>query len=193
MARRVVRVALWAVRGVLLLVAAAALVAWPWSHGHPGSASLSRRTAGADRAEGSAWFVGWGAGRVGVARGWNAFSEPELVRSVWDRLAADGTGWKAEARPGSRHWGRLDAGAAWGPFRWDSFDDAQPGVAYGYRALSLPCWLLAVVAGAWPFASGARLIRRRRRVRRPGCCRQCGYDLRATPDRCPECGREVAA
>jgi hypothetical protein len=57
--------------------------------------------------------------------------------------------------------------------------------------LVIPCWLVCVATG-WPMWFVIRDIRRRFR-RPPGFCSHCGYDLRATPDRCPECGTTRAA
>jgi hypothetical protein len=50
--------------------------------------------------------------------------------------------------------------------------------------------LTAVLPGVWLVRT---LARRRRLARRPGFCAGCGYDLRASPGRCPECGRPAAA
>lgn len=50
---------------------------------------------------------------------------------------------------------------------------------------ALPLWIPAV-------GLGAGLIAVRRDRHGPGRCAVCGYDLSATPARCPECGAEAA-
>jgi len=55
------------------------------------------------------------------------------------------------------------------------------------RLLVAPAWFVAAVF-AVPGLVWLRRVRARRRCVRPGLCPSCGYDLRATPDRCPECG-----
>lgn len=61
---------------------------------------------------------------------------------------------------------------------------------FGDHALTilfLLYWLVALVTAIPPLLFVRRLLRRRSLERR-GCCRTCGYDLRASPERCPECG-----
>ena len=67
-----------------------------------------------------------------------------------------------------------------------------PGVTtYGEATLwsvAVADWLICALLGtaAAPLFARGWLLRRRRARR--GLCPACGYDLRATPDRCPECG-----
>jgi hypothetical protein len=59
-----------------------------------------------------------------------------------------------------------------------------PGMEYEYF---VPWYLIALGTG---IPAIAFIAIRLRRSSRPvaGVCNRCGYDLRATPDRCPECG-----
>jgi hypothetical protein len=61
------------------------------------------------------------------------------------------------------------------------------------RVVGFPYWFAALAAAAWPVISAMAAMRqaKRRRFERlvaSGICPRCRYDLRATPDRCPECG-----
>jgi len=84
----------------------------------------------------------------------------------------------------------VDAGTAgWGPLRWQTDSRSRPkdGDDFRYIQVGVSHWLLAMVLLAPPMLWLDR-FRKARRTRRLGLCRSCGYDLRASPGRCPECG-----
>ncbi|HEY7118307.1 MAG TPA: hypothetical protein VH475_17090 [Tepidisphaeraceae bacterium] len=73
-----------------------------------------------------------------------------------------------------------------------------PLVLRDVRRVWLPCWIILAAMGALAVLILRPVIRAMRRGNRltQTHCSTCGYDLRATPERCPECGsvaREVAS
>lgn len=58
------------------------------------------------------------------------------------------------------------------------------------RQIILPHWVFVLVIAALPVLWINSHLRRRRR-RKQGLCLVCGYDLRASKERCPECGTAI--
>lgn len=70
------------------------------------------------------------------------------------------------------------------------FGQMERGPERLFVRLIVPYWMLAVSFAVLPFVTVIRSKRRRWKQKRlaGGLCEACGYDLRATPQRCPECG-----
>jgi len=156
-----------------LLFAAAAVAMWVRSHWATDWVWVARGsgTAMIMTARNGCLFqwTGGRADRSGRRFSANSTKPSDLVRGNW--------GFWTQSQPrrllGVITWGRASLGASeWG------------------MSILLPYWLLACGAAA-PGAGLliiARRLHRRERRRRAGQCVRCGYDLQATPDRCPECG-----
>jgi hypothetical protein len=75
------------------------------------------------------------------------------------------------------------------PRYWEVQYRQRPGVV---TRVGVPFWLplmFAVVPPLWWLIQRLRNLRRHR----DGLCRECGYDLRASRERCPECGTPIVA
>jgi hypothetical protein len=78
----------------------------------------------------------------------------------------------------------------WSRFGFAVIRKRTPEQDWDIRAIQY--WLLALVSAFTPGAWFTRALRRKHRHHRyrAGLCPACGYDLRASRERCPECGTE---
>jgi hypothetical protein len=140
-----------------------------WSH--------PRKEIQAGTARGELW-VYWAAEPPGAVRGQLGFRTEQFTAPV----AARDWGYGPRAIPYLFDVAGFAAGS--GPYA------TVPGRSAG--VVIVPCWAVALLTLLPPLLW---CHRRRQAKRRSGAnlCQACGYDLRATPDRCPECGAVPAA
>lgn len=82
-------------------------------------------------------------------------------------------------------------GVEWIQFRGGTYSVGQNVDEWAAGSqLSVPYSLLAIVLAVLPLTSAAHGMRRHQRLRTNRCV-TCGYDLRASEDRCPECGTPI--
>jgi hypothetical protein len=137
-------------------------------------------------------FLGWSDPTQFVG----ALSMRGLVRLEHGTWPNDDQGWSYIAYPTDGRGGLWQEALArdrrGGPLRVIGVAYARvyytPDATRVRRALYLPYWLLAGATLPVPLWRLCRTIRARRRRASRGLCASCGYDLRATPDCCPECG-----
>ena len=99
------------------------------------------------------------------------------------------TGVKFETNPAYKY---VRSRPGWGLDRFDWNWEEVDWVDLEWTSVKgeLPYWCPWLASGL-PLAVAYGLRRRRMGRRGAGCCLRCGYDLRASPDRCPECGTPV--
>ena len=66
-----------------------------------------------------------------------------------------------------------------------------PAIRQNAYLVNLPYWLVTLVSALFPLMKLLRRILKRAALPQQGLCPKCGYDVRASTDRCPECGGEI--
>src|SRR5436190_23205976 len=182
MARRLLN--LLTLLSLLLCVAVAAL----WVRSYQAHDVLSWRQADNVGGERYSWYRVVASGRGQFA--YSCDAEVYQLPSITSREAARALGrwqWLGWQRG---FVGYPAPGFGGSPNLWWGFHFAWRGdLSTMVHEVVVPYWAMALPAAFLPVWW---VLRKLRPPARPGTCRRCGYDLRATPDRCPECGTITA-
>src|SRR6266545_4293879 len=65
------------------------------------------------------------------------------------------------------------------------------GGSYSETSIAFPFWMIVCIAAMFPTITAMRRFVRVRRIEL-GRCASCGYDIRFSQQKCPECGLELA-
>src|SRR4051794_40069461 len=127
-------------------------------------------------------FESWTLYSEGLLR-FQLTSYPGDIYAFWGRNSSDfhpESGWVHESL-------RAGPGPEIPIFGIERLDDGPTRGFLVHFTHWLSAILFAIAPTCWLLLSPRR---RRANRRRLGLCPTCGYDLRATPERCPECGTE---
>ena len=174
---------------VSLIVLLATVIAWRWSYISREVTVWGRSDERGDVEHARRLQVIVDAGRIGVLEVLSVDPEPVAGRP-WYRAEVHARALYDAWGPYSNAWrqsGRYPALAGFRAGR-HGVGAASPGGRSHW--VILPFWPLALVSAPLPAVWLRRhltaLRARRRRAR--GLCASCGYDMRSSPSRCPECG-----
>ncbi len=105
-------------------------------------------------------------------------------------ITSDAQEYDRSVQEGIRKMKTIFPKSTWNPYRsfqWSNSTLTRGGITLRTKAVTFPHWLLVLLFSTPLWVAGTRVYRRRKR-KKLGLCLKCGYELRASKDRCPECG-----
>jgi len=123
---------------------------------------------------------------------WSIYAQGGTLLLVWERSVLD----RADVPRGTNSAAYKRSLIGFGTERWQqshNYPVEKGAITYGtdFKAYFCPLWSCALLFLLLPLLELPRMTRNFRRRRR-GLCLICGYDLRASPSKCPECGAAVS-